>query len=223
MSAEEFMWFDAPDVASEDWNSVNSANSIEVSEKEKKKAAEAKAWQQRVRKDEKKAHDMNDLLAGFLLKILRDKKYDFVVEHIVDALSYGVPSNFILWVISIIFPEISDKVREFKWKELVNFEYYSDERISFSDSALPEEVKQRINSYIEDVVDITTHNPSSVITEILLDSLNSDVVKNYFSEIFSVFFNSINVSISKWEISSFVNYVLSEIKANLNDLNVEKI
>jgi len=69
MSLEEF----TPSESPESW-----ANSAEVSEKLKEAIKRWTAGMKRTQKDEKKAKKYDMLLAGFLVKIIIDKKYDLL-------------------------------------------------------------------------------------------------------------------------------------------------
>jgi hypothetical protein len=72
------------------------ANAAEVSEKLKDAIKRGTAGIKRTQKDEKKAKKYDMLLAGFLVKIIIDKKYDSILESLFASLNKGFSSNLVL-------------------------------------------------------------------------------------------------------------------------------
>jgi hypothetical protein len=66
-------------------------------------------------------------------------------------------------ILSLIYSDISDYIRGQSEKTPLNFHYRSAETLNFSDSHLPEELKLRINQWIEDIVDIIRFDPSTIL------------------------------------------------------------
>ena len=117
MSLEEY----APDIDSWEGWWQSSEQVKEVSEKFKDSVKKGSAWIKRTQKDESKAKKHDLLLANFLVKIIINKKYDILSDDLFKSLNSGYPSNFILWILSLINMEISDKIRELSQKEKISF------------------------------------------------------------------------------------------------------
>ena len=78
-----------------------------------------------------------------------DKKYDFILEELFKVINHSYPSNFVLWILSLINIEISNKIRENINKELINFSYKSIELKDFDDNNIDLEVKNRTSSLLQ--------------------------------------------------------------------------
>jgi len=215
MGLEDFI---APE-SSEWW-----AQSAEVAEKIKEAAKKAGAWIKRTQKDEKKAKKSDLLLAGFLVKIIIDKKYDTVLIDLFKSLHSGYPSNFLLWIISLIHIWVSNKIREASGKEKITFNYYSDTLINFDDQRLPIDVKNRINQWVEDIVLIVSHDYSSISTQQLINKLNEkDEIILFTSKVFEFFLKEININISENKAFNISEFILSEVEKEIKKLEIEEI
>ena len=146
----------------------------EVSEKFKESIKKASAWIARTQKDEKKAKKYDFLLANFLVKIIIDKKYDSVLENIFKVMDFWYSSNFILWILSLINLEVSNKIREFSWKEQISFDFRLEEIWEFDDNNMRKPIKDRINLWIEDMIDATTIDFSSIQNKRNIELLDKD-------------------------------------------------
>ena len=221
MSLEEF----TPDIESQE-GSGSAESSKETSEKYKESAKKSSAWIKRTQKDEKKAKKHDFLLASFLVKIILDKKYDFLLDKLFKSLNSWFSSNFVLWVLSLINIEISHKIRELSSKEKINFDYVSKKELTdFHDHDLDSKLKNRINFWVEDIVDVTSIDYSSLQTENLSHIIDDkrEIILEFVSLVFSFFFNELNINISKSKSDSYSDFIISEIKNSLKSLDIEKI
>ena len=177
MGLEDF----SPDIESSEWGFQANEKVSEVSEKIKESSKKAAAWVKRTKQDEQKAKKYDFLLAWFLVKIIVDKKYDFILEELFKVINHSYPSNFVLWILSLINIEISNKIRENINKELINFSYKSIELKDFDDNNIDLEVKNRINYWIEDIIDSVTIEYSSIQTLKIIELLenDNDIIVNY--------------------------------------------
>lgn len=207
--------------SSEQWNN----SWAEVSEKFKESFKKATSWIKRTRKDEKKAKKYDFLLANFLVKIIIDRKYSPIVETLLKSLNSGYPSSFVLWIISLINIEISNSIRDISWKKQIQFSYISDEIKEFDDENLNNEIRDRINLWIEDIIDITSIEYSSLVTKQILDLLwdNDDIILDFTKNIFTFFLFNVKVSITWKKSESISKFILDDLKKHLSNLKIEEI
>jgi len=222
MGLEEYI----PDIDSSEswWNTAEASK--ESSEKYKESSKKAQAQIQKTKKDEKKAKKYDFLLAGFLVKIIVDKKYDTILETLFPAIHEWYPSNFVLWILSLINTDISNKIRETSNKELINFEYNkNNKQEEFNDSKINPEIRTRINYWVEDITDSVTLEYSNIQTIKLKKLLIEDeiILLSYTSKVFSFFLNEINISISESKSKNISNFILSEVKKSIDNLKIENI
>ena len=152
------MWLD--DYIPSEWVSeggwASAEQAREASEKFKEQVRKASAWIKRTQKDEKKAKRQDLLLANFLVQLILNKKFDDILELLFKLLDKWYSSNFLLWILSLVHTDISNKIREFAGKDLVEFDYVSEETIEFDDSNIDPQVRKRINAWVEDIILSTT-------------------------------------------------------------------
>ena len=222
MSLEEF----TPEIESSEWGWNSAEASKESSEKYKESSKKAGAKVAKTQKDEKKAKKYDFLLAGFLVKIIIDKKFDVILDTLFPAIHEWYPSNFILWILSIINTDISYKIREISNKEHIIFEYNKkDETEIFDDTHIDKIIQDRINSWVEDIVDSVTIEYSNIQTQKLKDLLKSDenILLAYTSKIFTFFLNEININISDNKSLSISEFILSEVEKSIENLEIESL
>ena len=206
--------------------SENSAEKIsEVSEKFKESIKRASAWIAKTQKDEKKAKKYDFLLASFLVKIIIDKKYDSLLENIFKVIDFWYSSNFVLWILSLINIEISHKIRDLSKKQEISFNFISEENIEFNDNNINKNIKNRINFWIEDLIDILSIEFSNVQNKRNIDLLEKDnkIIILFTAQIFSFFLKEVNISIQKEKAISISNFIISEVKQNIKKLQIEEI
>lgn len=222
MSIEELsFWLESSEWV---WGSVESWN-LEVSEKYKESSKKAQQWIQRTQKDEKKAKKYDFILAWFLVKIILDKKYDPIIIQLFKSTDFGYTSNFVLWIISLINIEISNKIRENLNKPQIDFDYKNSETIKFDDSNLPEQVKNRINDWIEDIIDSVSIEYSNVQAKRIINSLKKDnwIISNYITSVLIFFLNSINISVDKNTAKWISNFIILEVSKRIEKLEIQEI
>lgn len=222
MSIEELsLWLESSESV---WGSVESWN-LEVSEKYKESSKKAQQWIQRTQKDEKKAKKYDFILAWFLVKIILDKKYDPIIVQLFKSTDFGYTSNFVLWIISLINIEISNKIRENLNKPQIDFDYKNSEIIKFDDSNLPEQVKNRINDWIEDIIDSVSIEYSNVQAKRIISSLKKDnwIISNYITSVLIFFLNSINISVDKNTAKWISNFIILEVSKRIEKLEIQEI
>jgi len=222
------MWLEdfTPEIESSEWAWQSSEATKEASEKYKESSKKAWAKIAKTGKDEKKARKYDFLLAWFLVKIIVDKKYDFILDTLFPASASGYPSNFILWILSLIHTEISNKIRDHSNKETIIFDYKTkNETIEFDDNNIDPKIKDRINYWVEDIVDSISIEYSNIQTEKLKELLDTkrEIITNYSKIVFIFFLKEINISIPENKAENIIEFIISEVEKNINNLKIEKI
>jgi hypothetical protein len=219
-----------------------SQETAKEAQEKKEKSSKAIAWIQRTRKDEKKAQKDNDILFEIIVDIIRNKDYDVILPFVIDLIRIWIPSNLILWVISLIFDEATYIIRNnyFAWNHSIvidtkkskefrlSLNYTkTDEVIEFDDNNINETIKNRINEWIEDIINVISYDPSSIITNkffILMSEWdNRKMVINYITWVITFFLFKLNISIEKWKAFRYSEYILDEVVRKLKSLNLEQI
>ena len=204
------------------WTSAEQVK--EASEQYRKQASKAAAWIKRTLQDEKKAKTYDMLLAGFLVKIIVNEKYNVLLDSLITLIHSWYPSNFILGVMSIVYPDISNKIRELINKEKVNFNYKSKDLIIFEDKTLDPQVKNRINNWIEDIVDSVSIEYSSIMTKRLINYLETDErIINFIANVFIFFLKNINVKIEASKAKNIAEFIVGEVLSKIKKLKLEEV
>lgn len=205
------------------WGSTEKVH--EMSEKFKEQVRKASAWIKRTQKDEWKAKRQDMLLANFLVKIILNKKFDDVLELLFKLLDKWYSSNFLLWILSLVYIEISDKIREINNLEKINFDYFSEENIEFNDSSVDKQVKNRINFWVEDIILSSTADYSHVLTKRLIKLLDKkeDNILEFVSVVFAFFLKEINITIHKSEAQNISMFIIWEVVKKIKSLDLEEI
>ena len=220
MSLEEFTPSEVPENWAETWS-----NSAEVAEKLKEAIKRWAAWMKRTQKDEKKAKKYDMLLAGFLVKIIIDKKYDFVLSPLFSCLDKWFSSNLVLGILSLVHEEISEKIKSLTWKEYIPYTFKYKEIVEFNDSTVDQQVKQRINSWVEDITGIITLEYSSIqVNELRKNFIsNKETLLIYTAQVFKFFLHESNITIQDTALFSISEFILWEVENWLKNLEVEEI
>lgn len=153
------------------------------------------------------------MLSSFLIKIILDKKYDDLLALLIACLDKWYPSNFLLWVFSLVYIEISHKIRKTSNKKLFDFQYVSKEFLDFSDSVINDKIRNRINLWVEDMIDVVLVEGSEITTKKLIDLCDTEkkVLDNYFIWIFVFFFKSINITITEEKAFNYIDFISGEL------------
>ncbi|MDA7494859.1 hypothetical protein N8455_00800, partial [Candidatus Gracilibacteria bacterium] len=192
MSLEDFTPSESPEGSAE-----TGSNSAEVAEKLKEAIKRGAAGMKRTQKDEKKAKKYDMLLAGFLVKIIIDKKYDFILTSLFSCLDKGFSSNLVLGILSLAHEEISEKIKSLAGKEYTPYSFQYEETHEFNDSHVTPQVQARINSWVEDITDIIALEYSSIqINELKKNFIaNRDTILQFTANVFKFFLHNSNITI----------------------------
>ncbi len=221
MGLEDYIPDEWPDESG--WWSNEKAR--EMSEKFKEQVRKASAWIKRTQKDEWKAKKQDMLLANFLVQLILNKKFDSILDLLFKLIDKWYPSNFLLWILSLIYIEISHKIREMNNKEQIIFNYKSEKKVEFDDTKIDLNVRNRINFWVEDIILSTTSDYSHLLTSRLIELLweTDDDILDFVSVVFAFFLKEINVSINKTEAINISNFILWEVLKKIKSLDVDKI
>ena len=208
MSLEDYN----PAESSEGWSS-----SSEVSEKYKESAKKAGAGIKRTQKDEKKAKKYDFLLAKFLVEMILKKKYDPLLGDLFPCLDAGYGTNFLLWVLSLIYLPVSHEIRRNSGLTEIVFSYeISTQPYVFSGHDLPPAIRDRVNAWIEDMEAVVSFEVSSIITKRTLDLIFYDEkIRQFTSNVFNFFFTELNIVISPMEAKNYSEFILKELEKSL--------
>ena len=220
MSLEEFTPSEVPEGWAETWS-----NSAEVAEKLKEAIKRWAAGMKRTQKDEKKAKKYDMLLAGFLVKIIIDKKYDFILSPLFSCLDKGFSSNLILWILSLVHEEISEKIKSLTGNPYTPYTFKYEETVEFNDSTVDAKVKQRINSWVEDITGIITLEYSSIQVNELRKKFisNKETLLIYTAQVFKFFLHNSNITIQDTALFSISEFILAEVENGIKNLEIEEI
>jgi hypothetical protein len=165
------------------------------------------------------------LLAGFLVKIIIDKKYDFILSPLFSCLDKWFSSNLVLGILSLAHEEISEKIKSLSAKQYTPYNFKYKESHEFNDSQITPQVQNRINSWVEDITDIISLEYSSIqITELKKNfTANKDTILQYTTNVFKFFLHNSNITIKDTALFSICEFILWEVENGLNNLEVEEI
>ncbi len=198
--------------SSESWS-----QSSEISEKYKEAAKKAGAGIKRTQKDEKKAKKYDFLLAKFLVEMILKKKYDSILDELFTCLDSWYGTNFLLWVLSLIYLPISHEIRNFSGKNHIDFNYeISPTTQEFDDGEIPEPIRLRVNAWIEDMESVCQLEVSSIITKRTLGLiLYDEKIRLFTSQVFKYFFKELNISMSEAKSRSYSDFILAQLEKTL--------
>ncbi|USN57927.1 MAG: hypothetical protein H6767_06280 [Candidatus Peribacteria bacterium] len=144
-----------------------------------------------------------------MVKIILEKKFDFLLEDLFACIDDGTPSNFILGVLSLVYVDISHAIREQSGKPQIEFHYRLEIGQAFVDHDIAPEIKDRINLWVEDMVDVVSFEYSNIQTKRLISLLgNNEQLLLFTMQVFSFFFKEINMSVSQATAKNYCQFIL---------------
>jgi hypothetical protein len=86
------------------------------------------------------------------------------------------------------------------------------------------EIKNRINAWIEDIVDIVSIEYSSVLTQRLIEKMkNNEYTLIFTSKVFIFFLKQVNISVTDKKAFNISEFILNEVEKSLKKLEIEEI
>ncbi|MDP2103751.1 MAG: hypothetical protein Q8K26_02420 [Candidatus Gracilibacteria bacterium] len=201
------------------------------SEKQREKAAKALSGIKRTQKDEQKAKRDNDFLYECLRKIISSKRYDALIPLIFPLFSAEIPSNFIIGVFSLVYKGASDIIRKNYTRSPKNVQYidfvYTPlmTPLEFDENTLDPIIRGRINAWVEDIFAAIGYDPSVILTEKFLRIASTKAKKDiihFMSGTLVFFLESIHINISEEKAHLYAEFILGEVRKNLEGLKLEK-
>ena len=208
MSLEELGWLESAE---------GPQQSSEISEKYKESAKKASAGIKKTQKDEKKAKKYDFLLAKFLVELILKRKYDALLEKLFPALDAGYGTNFLLGILSLVYIPISHEIRKTSWLPEVRFEFLiPTEKQVFHPDTIPEQIRVRINDWIEDLHAVVRLESSAIISERSLNLIIYDqTIRDFAQETLVFFFSELSFEISEGLASNYTDFILKELEKTL--------
>lgn len=220
------MWLEdfIPNESGEWWS-----NSAEVAEKMREAAKKAASWIKRVQKDEQKAKKYDDILAKLLVEIIKDKRYEFILEDLLKCLNKFYPSSFLIGVLSLINLDTANYIRQMTNRENIAFNYKNTEHtIDFLDSNIDTNIQKRINEWMEDIINILGYEYSNIqMNELIKNFNNTEYIQDknnlevFTSKVFTYFFKNLNIKISPSKSNSYTKFIINEVYKNIEDIDLE--
>jgi len=105
------------------------------------------------------------------------------------------------------------------------FNYKKLEKIVFDDNNIDKEIKNRINYWIEDIIDSVTIDYSNIQTKKIIELLEWDnnIIQNYISNILWFFLFQLNILINKNTSLNISIFIINEVLKSIKKLNLEEV
>ena len=225
------MWLeDGPDTHdSAEW-SIGAAPEVsrEKSEKATEQAKKAAKRLMQTRADEKKAQKSDVELFRILQSFIQESDYRILLDDVVRLLQNNISSNFIIGLISLIYPiaeqyVLLEEKRHLRDQERTLFDwnrYTQSTHTSFHDDTLDMDVRKRITDWIEDMMYILTQDASLVkIQEMLPENAlpeQKTILHNAAVSIFIFFFSKLNISITRSQSEAYIRFIIDRVYRHLH-------
>ncbi len=203
----------------------------QVSEKVREQASsKALAGIARARKDESKGKKASDLLTSILVSLLRNPRFDSLIDPVMTLLRANVPAAYVVGILSLVSQEASSTIRKTydpSLPLLSSEPAFQPERTRFDPDALPNAFRLRINEWISDIFLVTTKDPSFVLSKKFLSEMSVSKTRAAFVECAEAtmvfFFDSKNIEVSPVEARSLSAFLLKELESRVAKLNFNEI
>lgn len=140
------------------------------------------------------------------------------------AMDKGYPSNIILGIVSLVHIDISHAIRELSGRDPITFDYHNQQQLMFDDNHIDEAIKTRMNQWVEDMIDVVTHDYSSVLTQkIQTQGSRDDTILEFGSQVFCFFLEQNNISIAQQKSYSIADFILTEVFQAILSLETQNI
>ena len=120
---------------------------------------------------------------------------------------------------------ISNEIRNISKKSPIAFNYkILPEPTVFHDNHLDDELKMRINLWIEDIEDVISIDPSLLTSKQTLDNLKSDdSIIDFTREVFSFFLSELNITITPSKANSYAVFIVWELEKMLGKIDLKEL
>lgn len=198
----------------------------QVSEKAREQASsKALAGIARTRRDESKGRKASDLLTAMLVALLRDPRFDPLIEGIMGLLRLNLPAPYVVGLLSLVSLEASSSIRRTydpSLKLLDRDPPAEPEKVAFDPDRLRPDFKSRINEWISDVFLVATKDPSFVLTDKFLSEISSPKLREAFvaasESVLVFFFKTKNVDVPAHEARALSAFLLKELETRISKI-----
>lgn len=128
-------------------------------------------------------------------------------------------------VFSLVYLPISDEIRKESKKEKIVFSYLARaEKELFHDSFIDDELRLRINQWIEDMEDVISLEPSSITSLKTIKLLEKDeAIYSFTAQVFTFFLQEKNIHIPEAKAKSYSEFIILELEKTLKKISFEEI
>lgn len=198
----------------------------ESSEKQREKSSKALAGIQKSRRDESKARKHSDVLAHIVVELLKDPKYDHILDGVLFLLKSEVPS-----VVVVAFSAISFDVG---FKSLIDHLHIAvkiptlskrETPVQFDEKVLLDTEREYINLWIEVLFSTLTSDVSVILTKKLMVQLDSPLrneITRAMARFFEIFLLDIGISIEPKKAESYAGFILDQVEKRLKQTPLEE-
>lgn len=226
------MWLeDGSDIRdSGEWAiSVSPETSREKSEKASEQAKKAAKRLMQTRADEKKAQKSDAELFRILQSFIQDNTYSTLLDAIVWLLQNNISSNFIIGIVSLVYPLAETYIIEQQKMHLTDqdrmlFDWRKYTQIMgtpFHDDILDLAVRKRITDWIDDMTFILTKEASLIkIQEMLPENTLAEQKKSIHDACISVFiffFSKLNIAMTLLQAETYIQFIIDRIYRQLHN------
>lgn len=196
----------------------------EQSEKQRESSRRAQAQLQKVQKDEKKAKADNEELFRILSRFIQNPLYSDLIGDVTILLQNNFPSRFLLFVISLVYPEASyhllETTGQSSQKDKVLALYHYKEPTPFDDS-IHATLRDWITLWLTAGEQFITHPEASVVlvqkfSNLISTAPQSEIAKKSLARVFWFFFATKNVILSPEKSLAYSDFILSQLKTSLD-------
>jgi hypothetical protein len=111
---------------------------------------------------------------------------------------------------------------------MIEFDYVKTfEKVNFDDNNLDESIKNRINFWLEDIIDIISIEYSSLqisqIKTLFLKREEYNQLLIFSSLVFEFFFEELNIEISQKKSQNYIDFIMQQVYIKIQTLESEEV
>ncbi len=198
----------------------------ESSEKQRERSSKALAGIQKSRKDESRARKHSDVLAGILIELLKDAKYDHVVDGLLFLLKNDVPSIAVLAFSAISFDKgLRALADHLSLAVKIPVPQKRDIPVHFDEKLLSDDERSYINLWVEILFSSLTSNISVLLTKKLITQLDSPLRNEIIvamARFFEIFLSEAGFIIETKKSEAYTRFILDEVEKRLRRTKLEE-
>lgn len=160
-----------------------------------------------------------------LVALLRDPRFDPLIEGIMGLLRLNLPAPYVVGLLSLVSLEASSSIRRAYDPSLSLLRADpapETERTAFDPNKLRPDFRDRINEWIADVFLVATKDPSYVLTDKFLSDIASPKLREAFvsssESVLTFFFKTKNVDVPAHEARALSAFLLKELETRISKI-----